>query len=72
MARLCLIVGSSLVVYPAAALPEVTLEAGGQLAIVNATETHLDRFASLVSRRPAGVLLAETATRERLRSARAR
>jgi NAD-dependent deacetylase len=56
-ARLCLIVGSSLVVYPAASLPEVTLEAGGSLAIVNATETHLDPFAALVSREPAGVLL---------------
>jgi NAD-dependent deacetylase len=59
-ARLCLVIGSSLVVYPAATLPEVTLDAGGELAIVNFTETHLDRFATLVSREPAGALLAET------------
>jgi NAD-dependent deacetylase len=59
-ARLCLVIGSSLVVYPAASLPEVTLEAGGQLAIVNFTPTHLDPFASLLSRDPAGALLAET------------
>jgi NAD-dependent deacetylase len=58
-ARLCLVVGSSLVVYPAATLPEVTLDAGGELAIVNFTETHLDRFATLLSREPAAVLLAE-------------
>jgi NAD-dependent deacetylase len=58
-ARLCLVVGSSLVVYPAASLPEVTLDAGGQLAIVNYTPTHLDPFASLVSRAPAGELLGE-------------
>jgi NAD-dependent deacetylase len=56
-ARLCLIVGSSLVVYPAASLPEVTLTAGGSLAIVNATDTHLDGLATFVSREPAAVLL---------------
>ena len=59
-ARLCLVIGSSLVVYPAANLPEVTLEAGGKLAIVNYTPTHLDSFATLVSRAAAGALLAET------------
>jgi NAD-dependent deacetylase len=58
VARLCLVVGSSLVVYPAAALPRVTLDTGGELAIVNLTETHLDRFATLLSREPAAVLLA--------------
>jgi NAD-dependent deacetylase len=60
-ARLCLIVGSSLVVYPAAELPARTLEAGGSLAIVNATETHLDEWAVFVSRQPAGVLLGQAA-----------
>jgi NAD-dependent deacetylase len=59
-ARLCLVVGSSLVVYPAASLPEVTLDNGGQLAIVNQTPTHLDPFATLVARNPAAVLLGET------------
>jgi NAD-dependent deacetylase len=56
-ARLCLVIGSSLVVYPAATLPEVTLDAGGQLAIVNQTETHLDHLAVLIAREPAAVLL---------------
>jgi NAD-dependent deacetylase len=56
-ARLCLVIGSSLVVYPAAMLPEVTLDAGGRLAIVNQTETHLDHLAVLVAREPAAVLL---------------
>ncbi len=59
-ARLCLVIGSSLVVYPAATLPEVTLDAGGRLAIVNFTETHLDHFADLVSRESAAALMAET------------
>jgi len=57
--RLCLVIGSSLVVYPAATLPEVTLDVGGRLAIVNYTPTHLDQFATLVSRQPAAVLLAD-------------
>jgi NAD-dependent deacetylase len=58
ISRLCLVIGSSLVVYPAASLPEVTLDAGGQVAIVNYTPTHLDPLATLVSRSPAGELLA--------------
>jgi NAD-dependent protein deacetylase/lipoamidase len=59
-ARLCLVIGSSLVVTPAALLPQSTLEAGGQLAIVNQTPTHLDDQAVFVSREPAAVLLADT------------
>ena len=59
-ARLCLVVGSSLVVYPAASLPQVTLDAGGQVAIVNHTPTHLDHFAALVARAPAGAVLGAT------------
>src|SRR6185503_1183767 len=58
-ARLCLVIGSSLVVYPAAMLPEVTLDAGGQLAIVNQTETHLDHLAVLVARERAAALFAQ-------------
>jgi NAD-dependent deacetylase len=56
-ARLCLVIGSSLVVYPAAMLPELTLEVGGDLAIINQTPTHLDPRATLVARAPAAVLL---------------
>ena len=62
-ARLCLVIGSSLVVYPAATLPEVTLDAGGQLAIVNQTPTHLDHRAVLVAREPAAVLLGQVQQR---------
>jgi NAD-dependent deacetylase len=58
-ANLCLVIGSSLVVYPAASLPEVTLEAGGLLAVVNQTPTHLDGLAALVSRVPAAELLSQ-------------
>lgn len=44
-ADLMLVLGSSLTVYPAAALPEATLRQGGGLAIVNASPTHLDAAA---------------------------
>jgi NAD-dependent deacetylase len=64
-ARLCLVIGSSLVVYPAAMLPEVTLDAGGRLAIVNQTETHLDHLATLVVRDRAAVVLDEVQRRLR-------
>jgi NAD-dependent deacetylase len=43
-----LAVGSSLVVYPAAALPVVAKRAGARLIIVNRTETPLDEVADLV------------------------
>ena len=46
-ADLMLVLGTSLTVYPAAALPEQTLRAGGQLVIVNAQPTPLDNRARL-------------------------
>jgi NAD-dependent deacetylase len=47
-ARLLLVVGSSLEVYPVAALPEETLAAGGALAVVNRGRTPWDAHAELV------------------------
>jgi NAD-dependent protein deacetylase/lipoamidase len=64
---LFLVVGSSLVVYPAAALPELALQRGARLAIVNASSTHLDEGASFHSDQPAGQVLAELMTRLRPR-----
>jgi NAD-dependent deacetylase len=46
-ADLMLCVGSSLEVYPAAGLPELTLDAGGQIAIVTKSATPFDRFAAV-------------------------
>jgi len=45
---LFLVLGSSLVVYPAAALPLAAKEAGARLAIVNREPTDQDPFADLV------------------------
>ena len=46
-ADLMLVLGSSLVVYPAASLPGMTLSAGGNIVIVNDMPTYLDRDAKL-------------------------
>ena len=47
-ADLCIVLGSSLVVYPAAGFPELAKRNGATLAIVNREETGLDRLADLV------------------------
>jgi NAD-dependent deacetylase len=62
---LCLVVGSSLVVYPAAGVPIEAKNAGATLAIVNAEETDLDDFADIVVRGRAGEVLREAVARVR-------
>jgi NAD-dependent deacetylase len=42
---LMLVLGSSLVVYPAAGVPQLAVESGARLAVVNAGATPLDRYA---------------------------
>ena len=54
-------VGTSLTVYPVARLPELTLEGGGRLVIVNDDATALDDRAHLVLRGDAGELLSAVA-----------
>jgi NAD-dependent deacetylase len=45
---LCLVLGSSLVVYPAASVPVHAVESGANLIIVNRDETPLDSMADVV------------------------
>ena len=45
---LCIVLGSSLVVYPAASIPAYAVENGARLMIINRDETPLDRQATLV------------------------
>jgi len=45
---LCLVLGSSLVVYPAASVPVNAVESGAKLMIINRDETPLDSTAELV------------------------
>jgi len=45
---LCIVLGSSLVVYPAASIPEQAVGSGAKLMIINRDTTHMDRSADLV------------------------
>jgi NAD-dependent deacetylase len=45
---LCIVMGSSLVVYPAASIPEIAVENGAQLIIINRDRTPLDHKADIV------------------------
>ncbi len=56
-ADLLLVAGSSLQVYPAAALPMAAVEAGARLVIVNDEPTPFDGLADLVVRGKAGEVL---------------
>ena len=56
-ADLCIVLGSSLVVYPAAGFPEMAKRNGAKLVIVNYEETGLDDMADLVIHRGIGDVL---------------
>lgn len=58
---LFLVLGSSLVVYPAAGLPLMAKRNGAALAIVNREPTDQDRFADIVLHDEIGAVLAEIA-----------
>src|SRR5438270_2920943 len=58
-ADLCIVLGSSLVVYPAAGFPELAKRNGAALAIVNREPTPLDHIADLVLHRPIGDAMGE-------------
>jgi NAD-dependent deacetylase len=59
-ARLLLVVGSSLEVYPVADLPSTTLAAGGKVAVVNQGPTWVDGRAALRIDGSAGEVLGDT------------
>jgi NAD-dependent deacetylase len=59
-ARLLLVVGSSLEVWPVAELPLVTLRAGGKVAVVNEGPTSVDSQATLPVGGKAGQVLPGT------------
>jgi len=54
---LMIVVGSSLIVQPAARLPRIAARAGAKLAIINAEPTPLDAIADVVVRSGAGAVL---------------
>ena len=58
-AELCLVVGTSALVHPAASVPLATLEGGGSLIEVNPEATPITADAAVTLRGPAGELLPE-------------
>lgn len=66
LARTCdlmLVAGTSLVVYPAASVPELALERGVPLVVVNPEPTPLDPAAAVVLRGRSGEVLPQLQTR---------
>lgn len=61
VADLMVVVGSSLVVYPAAQLPQIAQQRGASLVIIDRAETALDELADVVIRGEAGEILTELA-----------
>ncbi len=60
-ADMLIVIGSSLVVQPAARIPLIARQSGATLGIVNLDETPLDRFADVIVRGQAGNTLNELA-----------
>lgn len=60
-ADVCLVVGTSSVVYPAAALPEIALGRGVPVIEINTEETPLSEHATLCLRGPAGQIVPDVA-----------
>ena len=58
-ADLCLVIGTSAVVYPAAGIPVTTLSTGGSIIEVNTESTELTALADVALQGAAGVLLPE-------------
>lgn len=54
---LFIVIGSSLVVYPAASMPESAVRSGAKLAIINRDETPFDSMAEIVIHETAGEFL---------------
>lgn len=61
VADVMVVVGSSLVVYPAAQLPQISQQRGASLIIIDRAETALDDQADIVIRGEAGSILSELA-----------
>ncbi|AEE13836.1 NAD-dependent deacetylase [Thermodesulfobium narugense DSM 14796] len=56
-AKACIVIGSSLSVYPAAAIPETALKFNAKLIIINKMKTHLDNFADAVFNESSSLVL---------------
>lgn len=63
---LFIVIGSTLIVYPAAYIPTYARETGARLAIVNLTPTPFDHYAEVVIRGKAGEIMPKVMERVRV------
>ena len=63
---LLIVIGSALVIYPAAYIPTYAREAGAKLAIVNLTPTPFDDYAEVIIRGKAGEILSRAMEKVRV------
>ena len=63
---LFIVIGSTLVIYPAAYIPTYAIEAGAKVAIVNLTPTPFDNYAQVVIRGKAGEIMSKLMKKVRL------
>lgn len=63
---LMIVIGSTLVIYPAAYVPTYATDAGAKLAIVNLTPTPFDQHAEVVIRGKAGEIMSRVMEKARL------
>jgi NAD-dependent deacetylase len=63
---LFIVIGSTLIIYPAAYIPTYATEAGAKLAIVNLTPTPFDHYAEVVIRGKAGETMSKVMEEVRL------
>jgi len=63
---LFIVVGSTLVVYPAAYMPTYAINAAAKLAIVNLTPTPIDHYATVIIQGKAGEIMSKVIERVRL------
>ena len=64
--NLFIVIGSTLVIYPAAYIPTYAGEAGAKLAIVNLTPTPFDDYADVIIRGKAGEMMSKVMEKVRL------
>ena len=63
---LFIVIGSTLIVYPAAYIPTYARESGARLAIVNLTSTPFDHYAEVVIQGKAGEIMSKVMEKVRL------
>lgn len=66
---LFIVIGSSLVVYPAAYMPLYAVQGGAKLVIVNMEPTPMDHYASLIIRQKAGAVMGKVIDKVKEKSA---